>query len=120
MARELYTRSPSDPNYKQDTLETTDEIEALLGQLRMIMFTNRGEIIGAPDFGINLEETLFSLDFNEYAIRSALHDQVMMFCPMAEKYSVRFDVKFARGTIRDICLIDTYLNGEKAFGVLVK
>jgi len=120
MARELYTRGPNDPNYKANQLETNDEIEMLLGQLRMILFTNRGEVLGAPDFGVNLEEALFSLDFNEYSLRSMLHDQIMKFCPLAEKYRVRFDVVFAKGTIRDICLIDIYVDGSKAFGILVK
>jgi|JI61114BRNA_FD_contig_31_5616341_length_664_multi_2_in_0_out_0_2 phage baseplate assembly protein W len=120
MSREIYTRDPNDPNYKEDSLETSDEIETLLGQLRMILLTNRGEIIGAPNFGVSLEETIFSLDYNEYAIRSALNDQLLMFCPLANKFDVKFDVKFAKGTVRDICLIDIYLNGDKAFGVLVK
>jgi hypothetical protein len=120
MAREIYMRAPGDPNYKENTLESSDEIEALLGQLRMIMLTNGGEILGAPNFGLSLEETLFTLDFNEYALQSALRDQVIRFCPLAEAYNVTFDVKFARGTVRDICFIDTYVNGDKVFGVLVK
>jgi hypothetical protein len=120
MAREIYTRNPSDPNYKENQLETNDEIEMLLGQLRMILFTNRGEVLGAPDFGVNLEECLFSMNFNEYALRALLLDQMTKFCPLAQKYQVRFEVTFAKGTVRDLCLIDTYVDGTKAFGLLVK
>lgn len=120
MAREIYTRYPTDPAYKQFTLEVTDEIEALLGQIRMILMTNQGEVIGAPDFGANLDELLFTLNYNEYSLRSTLYDQLQKFCPLAQKYQVKFDVKFAQGTVRDMCLIDIYVDGGKAFGVLFK
>ena len=120
MAREIYTKSPSDPNYNSTQLETNDEIEMLLGQIRMMLLTNQGEVIGAPEFGVNLEDALFSLNFNEYSLKSMLFNQIMMFCPLAEKYRVKFDVSFATGTVRDICLIDIYVDGSKAFGILIK
>lgn len=120
MAREIYMRDITDPNYKEGILEVSDEIEMLIGQIKMLLFTNRGEVIGAPDFGANLEEHLFTLSLNEYALRQMLRDQTMKFIPMSINYHVDYDIKFARGTVRDICLIDIYINNNPAFGVMVK
>lgn len=120
MARELFMRDLSDPNYKEGILETSDEMEMLIGQIKMILLTNRGEVLGAPDFGMSLEEQLYTFDANEYSLRSALRDHMIKFCPLGEKYSVDFDVKFARGTVRDICIIDVFIDGKTAFGVYIK
>lgn len=119
MARDLYMRDPTDPNFKSGILEVSDEIEMLISQIKMILLTNKGEVLGAPDFGLNLEEQLFTLNRNEYTIRGMIQDQVMSFCELANKYRVTFDVKFARGNVRDMCLINVVIDGTKAFGVLV-
>lgn len=119
MAREIYMRDPSDPYYKSDILEVNDEAEMLISQIKMMLFTNRGEILGAPDFGANLEEYLFTFNVNEFSLRTMLMDQTMKFIPMAEKYQVDYDIKFARGTVRDICLIDVKLLSQPVFGVVI-
>ena len=109
----------SDTYYKSGIIEVNDEIEMLISQIKMLLFTNRGEILGAPDFGANLDDYLFTVNVNEYSLRSMLMDQTMKFIPMAERYQVDYDVKFARGTVRDICLIDVRILNEKAFGIMV-
>jgi hypothetical protein len=120
MARELYMRDPTDPNYKSGILEISDEVEMLIVQIKMILYTRPGEVLGAPDFGVALEDQLFVFNVNEYALRSMLQDQVMKFVPLSEKYQVKFNISFAQGTVRDICLIDVLINGTPLFGILVK
>lgn len=118
--REIYMRDPTDPNYQSGILEISNELEMLINQIRMILFTRPGDILGAPDFGIGLEDQLFSLNVNEYVIKSLLKEQVLKFVPLASKYIVNFNVNFAAGTARDICLIDVLIDGTPQFGVLVK
>lgn len=120
MSREIYMRDPTDPNYKDGIMEVNDDIEMLIAQIKMILYTRPGEVLGAPDFGIALEDQLFVFNINEYALRSMLFDQVQKFVPMAERYHIKFNVQFARGTVKDICLIDVVINGTPMFGVLVK
>ena len=120
MAREIYMRDPSDPRYRAEILEINDEAEMLVGQIKMLLYTNRGEVLGAPDFGANLEEYLFTFNVNEYALRKMLMDQTIKFIPLAEKYQVDYDVKFAKGTVRDICVIDVKILNQPVFGVAIK
>lgn len=121
MARDIYMRDPqTDPNYKDGILEVSDEIEMLIAELKMMLYTNRGEVLGAPDFGANLEEMLFNFGLNEYSLKQMLRDQTAKFIPRAMNYMVDFEVKFSKGTVRDICLIDIFINNQPAFGVLVK
>lgn len=117
--RDLYMRDPSDPMYKSGIMEISDEITALVDQIKMILYTKPGEILGAPDFGIALEDQLFVFNINEYALKSMLFDQVQKFIPLSEKYHVKFDISFAKGAVRDACLIDVVINGNPIFGILI-
>lgn len=118
MARELYMYSPGDPNYKSGIMEINDEVAMLVSQIKMILYTKPGEILGAPDFGIALEDQLFVFNINEYALKSMLLDQVTKFIPLADKYHIKFDISFAKG-VRDTCLIDVVINGNPIFGILL-
>lgn len=120
MSRELYLRDPSDPAFNSGVMEVSDEVEMVISQIKMILFTKPGEILGAPDFGVNLEDQLFVFNANEFNLRSMLEDQVVKFVPLSERYHIRFSVNFVKGTVRDICLIDVHVNGNPAFGLLVK
>ncbi len=116
-AREIYMREENDPNFKAKLLETSDEIEILIAQIKMILLTDSGDIMGAPDFGMNLEGLLFTFDANEFTLRTNLKNQISKFCPLAQKFNVDFDVKFFRGTVRDIAIIDVLINNTKVFGI---
>ena len=117
--RDLYMRDPSDPSYTMGILEVSNELEILIAEIKMCLYTRRGEVLGAPDLGCNLEDLLFTFNLNEFSINSTLKDQMKKFVPLADKYAVSFQVKFAQGTVRDICVIDILINGTPFFGVAV-
>lgn len=120
--RDIYMRDPLDRNYKEGILETSDTLEQLIGQIKMMLFTNRGEVLGAPDFGASLEEHLFTLGFNAASLRSVLRDQTEKFIPMAaaNKYAVDYDVKLVQGESEKMVLIDVKINGRPSFGVGIR
>jgi hypothetical protein len=120
MLKELYMRDPSDPLYTQNVLEQSDEIEALLSQIRMILFTKQGDVLGSYNFGFNLEDKLFLFNLDGNEIKKKLLEAIYYYCPDANTYKVDLDVQFFRGTVRDACLIDITVDGRKSLGVLVK
>lgn len=120
MLKELYCRNYNDPLYVYTKLETGDPIEALLTKLRMIIFTNRGEVLGYPDLGLDLENLLFELNFNAFQIQNDFYAQVAKYVPESGNYNVDLQVNFVPGTVRDICYIDIYIDGTKYLGVVAK
>ena len=120
MLKELYMRDPSDPLYSENILEQSSEIEALLGQIRMILFTKQGDVLGSYTFGYNLEDNLFLFNLNETELRNKLIETIFYFCPDAQLYDIDVTVQFFRGTVRDICLVDIFINSQKLLGVIVK
>jgi hypothetical protein len=93
--REIYNRDPDDPSYNPYQLETTDPVEICIGQLKMLLLTNKGEVMGDPQFGLNLEDLIFSLNISEYSLKKELDLNLKT-----------YDLKFFQGTLRDIATLD--------------
>jgi hypothetical protein len=120
MLTEIYCRNVNDPSFRPRQLETGSELEALLTKIRMIIFTQKGEILGVPSMGLSLEEHLFDLSANTAQIQNTFYGQLASFVPEAGKYNVEIEVKFQAGEVRDLCFIDIYIDGSKFIGVLAK
>jgi len=117
MLKEIYCRNESDPGYLPGILETGSPYEALLTKIRMIIFTNRGELIGDPNFGLSLEQLLFELNANTLKIKQEFYGQLSAYVPDTANTPVSIEVTFSEGTVRDICYIDIYIDGKKYLGV---
>lgn len=120
MLKELYMRDPSDPLYTAGILEQSSEIETLLAQIRMIMFTKQGDVLGDYNFGYNLEDNLFLFNVNEEELKNKLLESIYLYCPDAAVYNVTITTQFFKGSVRDAVLIDIFIDGKKSLGVLVK
>lgn len=120
MLTEIYMRDPTDPLYREDILVVSNEIEALLGQIRMVLFTRPGEVIGSPSFGVNLEYYIFSTNVANSQIETMVREQIYHNCALASKYDVKVQTSFFYGTTRDLCLIDIFVDGIKYLGIKLK
>ena len=120
MIREIYCRNSGDPGYRPNQLETSNEIEALLTKIRMLLFTSKGEVLGFPNLGLSLEEQLFELNSNTAALQNAFYGQLAAYAPESGKFKTEISVKFVPGEVRDFCFLDIYIDGTKYIGVMAK
>ena len=120
MLKELYLRDTTDPIYNDQILEHSDELETLIGEIKMLLFTRQGDVLGSYEFGYNLEDDLYLHDLNEKDLRNKLIDNIFFFCRDAKKYNTDVSVQFFKGSVRDVCLIDIFINSTKTLGILVK
>lgn len=116
---DFYTRQESSSEYVNDILEVSDERSILIEQIENILFTRKGDVLGQPDFGVNLEDLLFTLTRNQSEIKSSILNQIYSYCPLALKYSVDVDVTFKKTVNRDLGFIDIIINDQRLFGVLI-
>jgi len=104
--REIYNRDPLDPNYNPYQIETSDPVEICVGQIKMLLLTNKGEVLGDPKFGLNLEDLIFNLNLSESSIKKELDLFLMTYIPLFKKLGGSYDLKFYQGTQRDIATLD--------------
>lgn len=104
--REIYNRDPLDPDYNPYQLETTDPTEICIGQLKMLLLTNKGEVLGDPKFGLNLEDLIFNLELSETSIRKELDLALRVYVPLFAILGGTYELQFYVGTLRDIATLD--------------
>jgi hypothetical protein len=99
---EIYNRDPGDFGYKENVLETTDPIEICIGQIKMLLLTNKGEVLGDPSFGISLDNLVFNLELSEDSVKREIDFQINTYCPFFYQIGGYFKLEFYQGTLRDI------------------
>jgi hypothetical protein len=119
MLREIYNRDPDDPNYKANQLEVTDPLEACLGKLKMLIFTRRGEVLGDPSFGLDLEELIYDLNLSESSVRKEIQSNIKAYIPEFEALGGTYELKFYLGTNRDIATLDFRFNSNSGLSPIV-
>jgi hypothetical protein len=116
---EFYIRAYGDPNFDPYKIHSESEISMVLTQLETILFTKRGDVMGEPLLGANLEDLVYTLNYNEGQIRGLIEEQIEMFSPLAQKYNTQVSVSFFKGTVRDIAQIDIVVDSKYQVGVYI-
>jgi len=89
--RDFYMRTETDPLFREDQIEVYDEIEACVNQIRMTLLTRRGEVLGEPDFGLEIESYLFEFEVNPFNLSDAAHGQVSTYVSESKKRKVTIE-----------------------------
>ena len=116
---DIYIRNEDDPNFKSDIIESNDELDMFKSQIEMVLTTNKTEVLGDYLFGGSFEELIHTFDFNENQIRTEVTRLISGYCTLCQKFSYDVKVKFYRGSVRDIGLVDIIIDGTKMFGILI-
>ena len=116
---EFYVRAEGDPNYDPYKVHSESEIAQVITQIETILFTRKGDVLGDTDFGASLEDLIYTLEYNEGLVNSAIETQIQRYVPLAGKYNVVVDTKFYKGTVRDIAQIDISLDSKYQVGVYI-
>lgn len=116
---ELYVKTVGDPNFDPRKVHSESEIAQLITQVETILFTNKGEVLGRPDFGCNLEDLIYSLNYNEFNIKKEINSQLSKYCPLGQKYNLQVEIFFKRGEVRDEAYIDITIDSKYTVQVYV-
>lgn len=86
--RDFYLRVESDPAFRPSQLEVYDELESALQQIKMTLFTNKGEVLGEPDFGLQVEKYLFEFSIDPFLLTREAGDQINKYVGEAKKRNI--------------------------------
>jgi len=120
MIKDLYTRSPDDPNFKYGILDHSDPIESIITKVKMILGTRPGQIIGDLNFGVGIEDLIFETNINQTQLQERITEQFEAYIAETKDYVVTPMVSFGRADGYDYAVIDIYINNTKTIGLLVK
>ena len=116
---ELYIKSNTDPNWRPDQLQVDEELAMLLTQIETLFFTNKGDVIGNPDFGLNLEDYVYSFRYNDSMLQGVVKAAINDYIPLANNYKVDVEAEFTEETERSIVLINVIINDTYGIGLSI-
>lgn len=119
MLRDIYAIPEVESRYKDNVLEVTSELDEIIMQVDMILFTNKGDVLCMPEFGCNLEKYLFDTTFNEKQIKYLIMEQIRAFIYLDGTYNVDVDVQFVKWDFNVAMIVDLNINNKKVASYLV-
>ena len=86
--RDFYLRPETDPAFRPEQLEVYDELESCLQQIKMTLFTQKGEVLGEPEFGLEVEKYLFEFTIDQFALTKEAGGQITKYVGEARKRNI--------------------------------
>lgn len=92
--RDFYMRSEDDPKFRPDQIEVYDEIESCINQIKMTLLTNKGEVLGEPGFGLQIERYLFDFELDPFKLSEDANSQIQSYVMESKKRNVSVKPSF--------------------------
>ncbi len=116
---DIYTRIEGDPGYVRDRIEITEDLEYLLTQIEVILFTEPTEVLGDKMLGADLEKLIFSTNVSAGTIEDVIRNQIKMYCmDLSNTYNVDTRCAFYKGVDKDTAVLDITIDGTTAIGLM--
>ena len=79
---DFYILYKDHPRYVTKELIEDEVINVIIQKYEMVLFTNKGEVLGDPNFGANLPELLFQTKVSDkYSIEETCHPTALNYLP---------------------------------------
>lgn len=102
------------PRYSDGQLVEDDVINVVVGKIEMILFTNKGDVLGDPNFGGDLELYLHQTKVSSEFVRKKLLEQFQEYIPELNRINYTIEISFSQNPdnpASDIMFIDINLDG---------
>lgn len=99
-------------------VEVEDELFQFLQAVEMVLTTRRGDVLGEPTFGANLEDFLWNTRLSSAQVESAVRSQIEAFCgEWTVKIPYNVQVSFVQQEVADAMIVDITIDGTKVLGI---
>lgn len=116
MLREIFAISDESPRYSETAIEIRDKLPNLIQKIECLLFTEKGSVLGMPDFGVNLEKYIFDTNVNAGYIKNEIDIQIIKYVMSGEDsaYTITSEVNFYDRTNAwsFMCVVDIKVNNE--------
>lgn len=91
---DFYIRYPGHPDYIPLELIEDDVVKVIIQKYEMILFTNKGEVLGEPNFGGDLTLLLHETKLSSESIQGELMAQIADYIPEIDNMNYELVVNF--------------------------
>jgi hypothetical protein len=106
---DFYILSPDNPNYVSYEMIEDEVIKVIIQKYEMMLFTNKGEVLGMPDFGADLLILLYETKVSGDSVKQSIIEQIGAYIPELLNTNFTLDVVFTQDTINYQDMMYIYL-----------
>jgi phage baseplate assembly protein W len=106
--RDHYIGYPGHPRFQVNKIVEEDALRVIVQKYEMLIFTNKGELLGDPDFGCDLLLLLHQTKISAQGVKTLIRQQVDKYIPEINQTNYKLDVKIFQDPERfqDVMQID--------------
>jgi hypothetical protein len=118
--RDFYIGYEGHPKFTVNKIITDDLIRVIIQKYEMLIFTNKGELLGDPNFGADLERLLYETKISAPAVRSIIIDQINEYIPELKDVNYQLDVTFEEDPERyqDVMVVEFKLADYEVYALI--
>lgn len=95
---DFYILYDGHPYYNPNEILTDDIILGIIQKYQMILFTNKGELLGDINFGADIIKLLHQTSVSEDYIKKIITEQIDNYLGELNNYDYKLDIKFIENT----------------------
>lgn len=118
--REFYIGYNGHPRFEVNKIITDDIIRIIVQKYEMIIFTNKGEILGDPNFGADLLRLLYETKISASAVRSIIVQQINEYISEIRNINYQLEVRFEQDPERyqDVMIVEFTIADYEIFALI--
>jgi hypothetical protein len=91
---DFYIKYQGHPRFDPSQIMEDEVLNIILQKYEMILYTNKGELLGEPDFGGDLELLLHETKVSSTTVETNLHQQIQTYITELANINYTLDVQF--------------------------
>jgi len=91
---DFYIAYPGHPRFTDKELIEDEVVRVIVQKYELIVFTNKGEVFGDPNFGADLPKLLFETKVSANVVENDIREQISEYIPELRSISYELSVSF--------------------------
>jgi hypothetical protein len=106
--KDIYIGYKGHPKFSINKIIVDDIIRTIVQKYEMILFTNKGDLLGDPDFGCDIQNLLYQTKISAYAVKNIIINQINTYIPELSSINYSLEVLFEEDpeNFQDVMIIN--------------
>jgi hypothetical protein len=109
--KDIYIKYDGHPRFHSEKIIEDDVVETIVQKLEMVLFSDKGSLLGAPDYGCNLEYFLWETKVPSTNLKTLISNQINLYIPELNTIGYSFNLELYEGSFRDILYLNFVIKG---------
>lgn len=106
---DIYIKDSKDPGFTENKLENQTFVDTVIAKIYMILMTNKGEVLGNPNFGADVPKYLWKTMLPASTLQNEITDQITQYVPELSPNDYKVNVYILPGKTQDVGVIEINL-----------